>query len=87
MAENKKSSNTENEQPNAPQHNPNPVAPDKHTDSNSGGTQVQDVSQNLISESGNQVKGNSPGGNLNQVLSQRINKPRSSPNPSQQKQK
>jgi hypothetical protein len=87
MAENKKPSNKKDAAPNAPQNNPNPVAPDMHPTSNSGGTQVQNVSQNHITESGNETRGNSPGGNLNEILSQRINKPRSSPNPSQQKQK
>lgn len=87
MAENKKPSKRNNPAPDSPQQNPNPVDPDTRATSNSGDTQVQNSDQNLISESGNQVKGNSPGGNLNEVLSQRTNKPRSSPNPAQQKDK
>jgi hypothetical protein len=47
--------------------------------SNSGGTQTQNVSRNPISEEGNQTKGNTPGGNLNEILSARTNKPRSNP--------
>ncbi|SMB87321.1 hypothetical protein SAMN00120144_1538 [Hymenobacter roseosalivarius DSM 11622] len=87
MAENKKPSKKKSVPSDSPQKDSSAVAPDMRGGSNSGGTQVQNPDQNLISESGNQVKGNSPGGNLNDVLSQRINKPRSNPNPTQQKAK
>ncbi|WP_400193396.1 hypothetical protein [Hymenobacter sp. B81] len=47
--------------------------------SNSGGTKVQNVSRNPISEEGNQTKGNTPGGNKDDVRSANTNKPRSNP--------
>lgn len=47
--------------------------------SNSGGTKVQNVSRNQVSQEGNQVKGNAAGGNLSEVRSNASNKPRSNP--------
>ncbi|UOQ66816.1 hypothetical protein [Hymenobacter volaticus] len=48
---------------------------------------VQNLNQNHITETGNETKNNTPGGNSNEIRSSRINKPRNSPNPSQQNQK
>jgi hypothetical protein len=71
--------------PDALQHAPDSATPGNQ--STSGGTQTQNPNQNQITVSGNQIKNNTPGGNINEVRSSRINKPRSSPNPSQQNQK
>jgi hypothetical protein len=87
MAENKKPSKKKSVPSDSPQNEINSVAPDMKGGSNSGGTKVQNADQNILTESGNQIKGNTPGGNVNEVLSARTNKPRSNPNPSQQKAK
>ncbi|OUJ71599.1 hypothetical protein [Hymenobacter crusticola] len=67
--------------PDALQHKP--VDPEAH---GSGSTQ-QNVNQNHITETGNETKGNTPGGNFNEVRHSRVNKPRNNPNPSQQNAK
>ena len=87
MAENKKPTKKKSVPSDSPQHDTNAVAPDMKGGSNSGGTKVQNANQNILTEAGNQIKGNTPGGNVNEVRSARTNKPRSSPNPSQQKAK
>ncbi|UYZ61738.1 hypothetical protein [Hymenobacter weizhouensis] len=73
--------------PDALQPNATPVDPETRNHSNSGGNQTQNLNQNMITESGNPIKNNTPGGNFNTVRSARANKPRSNPNPSQQKNK
>lgn len=40
---------------------------------------TQNVNQNHITEQGNETKGNTPGGNANEVRSAQTNKPRSNP--------
>ena len=52
----------------------------------SGSTQ-QNVNQNYITQTGNDTKNNTPGGNFNEVRHSGKNKPRNSPNPSQQNAK
>ena len=47
--------------------------------SNSGGTKVQNVSRNQISEEGNQIRNNAAGGNNSEIRSNASNKPRSNP--------
>ncbi|GAB3830915.1 hypothetical protein [Hymenobacter jeollabukensis] len=47
--------------------------------SNSGGTKVQNVSRNHITEAGNEIKGNAAGGNQAEIRSNASNKPRSNP--------
>ncbi|WP_375435317.1 hypothetical protein [uncultured Hymenobacter sp.] len=64
---------------------PTSVDPDSRAESS--GTQVQNLNQNHITETGNETKNNTPGGNSNEVRSARTNKPRNNPNPSQQNQK
>ena len=64
-----------------------PASVDPDTRAQSSGTQVQNANQNDITVSGNQIKNNTPGGNINEVRSARTNKPRNNPNPSQQNQK
>ncbi|QJX47219.1 hypothetical protein HMJ29_09830 [Hymenobacter taeanensis] len=71
--------------PDALKHAPGSAAPGNH--STSGGTHTQNPNQNQITVSGNPIKNNTPGGNINEVRSARTNKPRSNPNPSQQSQK
>ncbi|GAB2463328.1 hypothetical protein [Hymenobacter qilianensis] len=87
MAENKKPSKKKSVPSDSPQNETNSVAPDMKGGSNSGGTKVQNANQNILTEAGNDIRGNTPGGNVNEVLSARTNKPRSNPNPSQQKAK
>jgi hypothetical protein len=87
MAENKKPSKKKSVAPNSPENDASPAPANMQGGSNSGGTHVQNANQNILTESGNQIKGNTPGGNVNEVLSARTNKPRSNPNPPQQKEK
>ncbi|KAA9325577.1 hypothetical protein F0P96_19820 [Hymenobacter busanensis] len=47
--------------------------------SNSGGTKVQNVSRNHISEEGNETRNNAAGGNQSEIRSNASNKPRSNP--------
>ncbi len=42
-------------------------------------TEVQNVNQNHLTEEGNETKGNTPGGNFNEVRHTQANKPRSNP--------
>jgi hypothetical protein len=91
MSKHKKENPASNQQqdspmgPDALQQMPASVDPD--TRAQTGGTQVQNSNQNRITESGNDIKNNTPGGNVNEVRTSRVNKPRNSPNPSQQNQK
>jgi hypothetical protein len=87
MAENKKPTKKKSVPPHSPMNDPAPAPANMNGGSRSGGTKVQNVNQNILTQSGNQIKGNTPGGNINEVLSARKNKPRSSPNPPQQKLK
>jgi hypothetical protein len=42
-------------------------------------TITQNANQNEITVSGNQIKGNQPGGNINEIIHSQTNKPRSNP--------
>ena len=42
-------------------------------------TEVQNLNQNHLTEDGNETKGNTPGGNFNEVRHTQTNKPRSNP--------
>jgi len=68
--------------PDALQHMP--VDPDAR---NGSGSTQQNVNQNHITETGNDIKNNTPGGNFNEVRHTQKNKPRNSPNPTQQNAK
>ncbi|WP_303312329.1 hypothetical protein [Hymenobacter sp. BT730] len=65
--------------PDSMQPNAAPVDPETRNHSNSGGNQTQNLNQNMITEAGNQIKGNTPGGNFNEVRHTQANKPRSNP--------
>ncbi|WP_426058878.1 hypothetical protein [Hymenobacter sp. B1770] len=45
----------------------------------SDSTITQNANQNHITVSGNQIKGNQPGGNVNDIIHSQVNKPRSNP--------
>jgi hypothetical protein len=64
---------------NAPTSSKNPPASVEAGVLGSKSTITQNANQNHISVSGNQVKGNQPGGNLNEILHSQTNKPRSNP--------
>lgn len=89
MSKHKKANPTSNQKVNSPMGPdalngmPAAIDPTTQADANS----VQNLNQNHITETGNETKNNTPGGNFNEVRHSRINKPRNSPNPSQQNQK
>lgn len=89
MSKHKKENPASNQKVNSPMGpdalNGMPDSIDPGMQANASG--VQNLNQNHITETGNQIKNNTPGGNFNEVRHTRINKPRNSPNPSQQNQK
>jgi len=91
MSDHKKENPASNQEAGSPMGpdalNKMPASVDPDNRSQSGSTQVQNADQNHLTVSGNQIKNNTPGGNVNEVRTSRINKPRNSPNPSQQNQK
>jgi hypothetical protein len=91
MSKHKKENPASNQEASSPMGpdalNKMPASVDPDTRVQSSGTQVQNANQNDITVAGNQIKNNTPGGNINEVRSARTNKPRNNPNPSQQNQK
>ncbi|TYZ07082.1 hypothetical protein FY528_16380 [Hymenobacter lutimineralis] len=57
----------------------NAVDPETRNHSGSGGNQTQNLNQNFITQAGNQVKNNTPGGNAYEQRHSPTNKPRNNP--------
>ncbi|MCA8832098.1 hypothetical protein [Hymenobacter pini] len=57
----------------------NPVDPDTRNHSGSGGNQTQNLNQNFLTQAGNQIKNNTPGGNAYEQRHGNTNKPRNNP--------
>jgi len=64
---------------NAPKSAKNPPASVEPGVLGSDNTITQNANQNQITVSGNDIKGNQPGGNINEIIHSQVNKPRSNP--------